>query len=140
MYVVVLDTGDEVMAELSAFAQRASLGTASLSAIGGLSSAMLAYFNVETKQYEDIPVDEQVEVLSLSGDLIGGTNPQLHVHAIVGREDGTTRGGHLRSGLVRPTLEATITEAPPHVVRRHDEDTGLALIDLDAWETGISSG
>jgi predicted DNA-binding protein with PD1-like motif len=141
IHVVVLDTGDQLIAELESFARSARIGTASISAIGGLSSASLAYFNVDTKQYEDIPVNEQVEVLTLSGDLIGGNEePQLHLHAVVGRRDGTTLGGHLKGGVVRPTLEVMVTVAPPHLVRRHDEQSGLALIDLDAWETGTSSG
>lgn len=140
-YVVVLDTGDHVLDELARFARSAGVGTASVTAIGGLSNATLAYFDVDTKQYQDIPVQEQVEVLTMSGVVAAGDSdePQMHLHAVLGRHDGTTRGGHLRSGLVRPTLEVMITESPPHVVRRYDEDSGLPLIDLTAWETGQSS-
>lgn len=140
-YVVVLDTGDSVLDELAGFARSAGIGTASVTAIGGLSGGTLAYFDIEKKQYQDIPVDEQVEVLSLTGVVAAGDTgePQMHLHAVLGRHDGTTRGGHLRSGLVRPTLEVMVTESPPHVVRRYDDNSGLALIDLDAWETGRSS-
>ncbi|MDR7304282.1 PPC domain-containing DNA-binding protein [Haloactinomyces albus] len=138
-YVVVLDAGDRVLDELTRFARSSGIGTASVTAIGGLSSATLAYFDVDTKQYQDIPVDEQVEVLTMTGVLVGDDEPQMHLHAVLGRHDGTTRGGHLRAGLVRPTLEVMITESPPHLVRRHDPDSGLPLIDLDAWETGRSS-
>lgn len=142
-YVVVLDGGDDVLDSLTDFTRAQHIGTASVSAVGALSTATLAYFDVETKQYRTIPVDEQVEVLTLTGVLVGtGTgveHPQLHLHAVLGRSDGTTRGGHLRSGSVRPTLECMITESPPHLVRKYDEDSGLALIDLDAWQTGRSS-
>jgi uncharacterized protein len=140
MYVVVLDEGDRVLDELAFFARKNRIGTASVTAIGGLSSATLAYFNVDNKEYEEIPVDEQVEVLTLAGDLIGDADhPQLHLHAVVGRRDGTTLGGHLRDARVRPTLEVMVTEAPPHLVRRIDTHSGLPLIDLDAWQTGTSS-
>jgi predicted DNA-binding protein with PD1-like motif len=35
----------------------------------------------------------------------------------------------LRSGRVRPTLEVILTESPVHLRRRHDEQSGLSLID-----------
>ncbi|MFC7343968.1 PPC domain-containing DNA-binding protein [Saccharopolyspora griseoalba] len=139
-YVAVLDSGDEVLDELSQFVRARGIGTGSVSAIGGLSRATLAYFDPETAEYQDIPVEEQVEVLSLTGVISSGRDePELHLHAVLGRRDGSTRGGHLKAGRVHPTLEVSITESPPHVVRRYDESTGLALIDLDAWETGRSS-
>lgn len=138
-YVVVLDAGDHVLDELTRFARSSGIGTASVTAIGGLSNATLAYFDVDTKQYQDIPVDEQVEVLTMTGVVVGNDEPQMHLHAVLGRHDGTTRGGHLRAGLVRPTLEVMVTESPPHLIRHYDQDSGLPLIDLDAWETGRSS-
>jgi uncharacterized protein len=68
-YAVVLDTGDEVIGELGKFVREQEVEAASLSAIGAFSSAVLGYFQWETKQYKKIPVGEQVEVLSLLGDV-----------------------------------------------------------------------
>lgn len=67
--------------------------------------------------------------------MIGGislkdADPQLHAHIVVGLSDGTTRGGHLIRGIVRPTLEVILTESPIHLHRRFDPNVGLALIDL----------
>lgn len=39
------------------------------------------------------------------------------------------RGAHF-SAIGCPTLEVILTEEPGHLVRRYDETTGLALIDL----------
>jgi uncharacterized protein len=47
---------------------------------------------------------------------------------VVGRSDGTTRGGHLKEGHVRPTLELVLTEYPRHLERKPDPASGLALI------------
>jgi predicted DNA-binding protein with PD1-like motif len=70
-------------------------------------------------------------VLSLIGDLaIAKQRPKLHAHVVLGRRDATTRGGHLLRGEVWPTLEVVVTEAPAHLQRRTDPETGLALIDL----------
>jgi predicted DNA-binding protein with PD1-like motif len=75
---------------------------------------------------------EQVEVLSLLGD-IGveeSGKPALHLHAVLGRRDGSTVGGHLLEAHVRPTLEVVVTESPAHLRRRKDPETGITLIRL----------
>jgi predicted DNA-binding protein with PD1-like motif len=131
-YAVILEIGDEAMACLNDFARSEGIDGAKLSAIGAFRRAMLLYFDWETKEYLEIPVEEQVEVASLSGD-IGideEGNPALHVHLVLGRSDGTALAGHLKSAEVRPTLEVIITETPGHVRRRHDSKTGLALIQV----------
>jgi hypothetical protein len=56
--------------------------------------------------------------------------PSLHMHAVLGLADGTTRGGHFLKGIVRPTLEVTIVETPVRLRRRQRPELGLALIDL----------
>jgi uncharacterized protein len=55
--------------------------------------------------------------------------PKVHAHVVVGKADGTAHGGHLIEGHVRPTLEVVLTEAPRHLEWRHDDVSGLALID-----------
>lgn len=131
-YAVVLETGDEVVAELRALAAENGLAAARVTAIGAFSSATLGYFDWERKEYLPIEVPEQVEVVSALGDIALGPHgePALHLHAVVGRPDGSVMGGHLLAGYVRPTLEALVVESPRHLQRRHDDETGLALIDL----------
>jgi predicted DNA-binding protein with PD1-like motif len=46
--------------------------------------------------------------------------------------DGTTRGGHLMAGTVRPTLEGVMSDTPAHLRRKKEPDLGIALIDVDA--------
>ena len=58
--------------------------------------------------------------------------PSLHVHVVLGLSDGTTRGGHLLEGLVRPTLEVTLVETLVHLRRKRRPELGIALIDLAA--------
>ncbi|MDQ3912423.1 MAG: DNA-binding protein [Actinomycetota bacterium] len=132
-FALVLDTGDEVVSELTNFAKDNGLDASSLTAIGAFSDARLGYFDMERKEYKEIPVEEQVEVLSLVGDIAPKDDgePQVHAHVVVGRFDGTTRGGHLLEAHVRPTLEVVVTESPEHLQRRTDEETGLALIAIE---------
>ena len=128
-WIVVLDTGDEVATCLLDFAREQRLGAARLNAIGAFRRALLGYFDWQRKDYQHVPVDQQVEVVSLIGDItIDNGAPKLHMHVVLGQPDGRALGGHLLEGHVRPTLEVMITETPAHLERRHDPISGLALI------------
>jgi hypothetical protein len=73
-------------------------------------------------------------VLSALGDvaLDDKGKPSLHMHVVLGLSDGSTRGGHLVTGSVQPTLEVTLIETPAHLRRKQRPELGIALIDLDA--------
>ncbi len=130
-YAVVLDTGDEVIGELGKFVREQEVEAASLTGIGAFSRAVLGYFQWETKQYKKILVGEQVEVLSLLGDVaVGDQGPTLHLHAVLGKADGSVVGGHLIEAHVRPTLEVILIQPPSYLRKRKDAETGLALIDI----------
>ncbi len=130
-FAVVLDTGDEAMACLSAFATEQRLSASQFTALGAFRNCVLGYFDWQMKDYRRIPIEEQVEVLALLGDIaLDDGAPKLHAHVVVGKADGTAHGGHLLEARVRPTLEVIITESPAHLQRRSDPETGLALIRL----------
>lgn len=130
VFSVVLDAGDEAFACISRFADDHAITAASITAIGAFQTATVGFFDVEAKTYLDIPVDEQSEVLSLIGDIAEGDDGRasLHLHAVLGLRDGSTRGGHLLRATVRPTLEVIVTEMPGHLRRRKVEALGIALL------------
>ena len=134
VWALVFDTGDEVVAGLTEFARLNGLGGSHFTAIGAFQDVTLGYFDWQRKAYRKIPVGEQVEVLSLVGDIAvddaEGGQPKVHAHVVVGKSDGTAHGGHLVEAHVRPTLEVTLAEAPRHLHRKYDPETGLALIRL----------
>lgn len=131
-FVVVLDRGEEILSSLKSFAKEKDLSSASFKAIGALSRVDLGWFNWETKKYETaVKLDEQVELLSLIGDIARkDSEPQIHAHLVVGRADGTAHGGHLLSATVRPTCELVLTESPRELEKVYDPESGLALIRL----------
>lgn len=130
-FAVILETGDEIVSSLDTFADENGLEAATFKAIGALSEATLAYFDWDRKEYLPIPVGEQVEVASLTGDIATGPDgkPAIHVHTVLGKRDGSAIAGHLKSGTVRPTLEIVLTETPGHLRKRFDPSIGIALID-----------
>ncbi len=70
-------------------------------------------------------------MLSMIGDVaLVEAEPKLHAHMVLGRSDGSTRGGHLIEAHVRPTLELILVESPVHLRKKHDTESRLMLIDL----------
>lgn len=132
-FAVILSTGEEVMGTLKQFVTQQKITAAQISAIGALSEVVLLYFDWDKKDYMKIPVREQVEVASLLGDVAEADGkPAIHLHIVVGKRDGQAMAGHLGEARVRPTLEVIITESPAHLRKRHDPESGLALIRTDA--------
>ena len=130
-FVLVLASGEEAFSAISDFAANNRLSGASLTALGAFERVSVGWFDIAAKAYRAIEIEEQCEGLSLLGDIALGDDgkPSLHMHAVLGLSDGTTRGGHFLKGIVRPTLEVTIVETPAHLRRRRRPELGIALID-----------
>lgn len=131
-FAVIFETGEEAAKGLLEFAREQRLAASHFTAIGGFRDVTLGYFDWQKKDYQPIAVNEQVEVLSLIGDvsLDPKGEPKVHAHVVVGRSDGTTRGGHLLEAHVRPTLEVILVESPQYLRRQYDPDSHLGLIRL----------
>jgi len=139
-YLLVLDRGVELMAEVKSFAESERLRAAEFTGIGAVSSAKLAAFDPDTREYVYVPDPGQSELASLNGriTLPGGADPanppaerQLHVHCVLSDESGATTAGHVFELVIRPTCEVFLTESAEHVARGEDPDSGLPVISLD---------
>ncbi len=132
-HALIFDTENEPMSLLQRFCEEHEVMAARFTAIGAFRSAVLGYFNWERKEYDRIPIDEQVEVLSLIGDVaLSDGKPKIHAHVVLGRHDGSTRGGHLLEAQVRPTLEVLLIESPAWLKRTMNAEARIPLIDIDA--------
>lgn len=132
--VAVFDAGDEAVEGLGKLAAEEGLSGASFTAVGAFERSTVGWYDLDRQDYRTIPVDEQAEVLSIIGDVARAEDgsPKVHAHAVLGLPDGSTRGGHLLHGLVRPTLEVVIRESPAELRKTYRPEFGLALIDLSA--------
>src|SRR5687768_10873059 len=133
-FALVFDTGEEVVAGLLQFAQAQKLTGAHLTAIGAFERVTLGFFDVAKKDYKKIAIQEQVELMSLVGNIAQNDkgDPKLHAHVVVGKSDGSAHGGHLLDAYVRPTLEVVVVEASQHLRRTMRGEFGLALLDLSS--------
>jgi uncharacterized protein len=112
-YWAIACSGSRELAEgLLRFAREQRLSAASFKAVGALSSVRLGWFSWEGKRYEpSVTLDEQVELLSLIGDVaLKDGEPVVHAHAVIGKKDGGAHGGHLLNARIRPTCEVVLTE------------------------------
>jgi uncharacterized protein len=132
-FALVFDKNDDVLPLLLQFAEENDISSARLSGIGAFQRVRLGYFDRDRREYQPIEINEQVELLSLIGNLARKDGKaKLHAHVIVGKRDGSAHGGHLLGGNVWPTMEIMVIETPAHLQRTMDETTGLALLDLAA--------
>jgi uncharacterized protein len=138
-FAVVFEPGEEVVSSLQRFAQEYNLSAARFTAIGALRKATLGYYMLDKRDYHRIAIDEQVEVLSMTGNIaLYHEQPRLHAHIVVGKRDGTAVGGHVLEAYVEPTLEVMLIEAPASLQREIDERTGLPLLRLE-WNERIGA-
>lgn len=132
IFVLILDNNEEAFGTIEGFCATEGISAATVTAIGAFADATVGWFDFQAKTYREIPVAEQCEVLSLLGDVAVGDDGKLslHLHAVLGLSDGSTKGGHFLKGTVHPTLEVVLRETPAHLRRRRRKDLGIALIDL----------
>jgi predicted DNA-binding protein with PD1-like motif len=129
-YAVIFYQGDEAFSGLLEFAEKYHVTSAHFTAIGALNGATVGWFDPQRKMYKKIPIEGQVEVISMIGDIaLYQGKPVVHTHMVVGTSDGTTRGGHVLDAYVSPTLEVMVTVDPATMQKRFDPETDLTLID-----------
>lgn len=131
-YVLRFDTGEAFPEDLLEFLTAEKVRGGSFTGIGAVQRVVIAFFDTDSKEYREIELDEQLEVLALVGNVAEYEGkPLVHAHITLGRRDGTALGGHLRRGIVRPTLELTLrTGSPMH--RRLNPEFGLPSLDFEA--------
>jgi predicted DNA-binding protein with PD1-like motif len=130
-YLLIFEEGEEFIFTLEKFAEENKITAAYFEGIGAFKNVVVSYFDWERKEYLEIPFNEQVEILSLNGDIACTKDkPKVHAHVVCGRRDGSAVGGHLFKGNIRPTLELILSESDRVLKRIKDPKTGVYLINL----------
>jgi predicted DNA-binding protein with PD1-like motif len=130
-YAVILESGEEAMEQLLAFAKSLNLSASQFSAIGAFSDTTVGFFDFSIKDYKKNRFNQQMEVVSLVGDVTMYKNEyKVHGHVVLANEKGNAFGGHLVKGIVHPTLEIILNESPLYLKREMDEKSGIPLIKI----------
>jgi predicted DNA-binding protein with PD1-like motif len=132
-FVLVFNRGDEIIATVRSFAEENGIRGGSFTAIGAVERAVIAWWSWTHREYERREVEEQLEVLSLTGNIsVENGRVKVHAHVSLGRRDGIAVGGHLFEATVRPTLEMQLVDFGRPFNRMRDEKAKLSLIALDS--------
>src|SRR5512135_2554020 len=96
-FALVFKTGEDPVAGILDFARGHQLTASRFTAVGAFERAVLGFYDLDRKDYRRIPVEEQAEVVSLTGTIARGDDsgaPVLHAHCVLGRSDGSAVAGH----------------------------------------------
>jgi predicted DNA-binding protein with PD1-like motif len=112
-FILNFESGDEVISGIEKFARESGLQNAQLTAIGGFSSATLGSFMWDSKDYKRIPVNEQVEVMTMTGNVVSDSDGlKVNAHAVLSKADGSAQGGQVLEAFVNPRMEVILGESP----------------------------
>jgi len=128
-FVGRLDTGSDLVSGIERFCAEQSVLAAQVTVIGAVRSARYAYYEQTDHRYRELESPTHHEIVGFVGNVSMRENrPFLHAHATFADASGATVGGHLLPGCEVFAAEIMMRElGDVSLVRRHDEETGLAL-------------
>lgn len=129
--LIRLSRGEEVTTALEGFLADKKIHGGTITGLGGIKDAVLGYYDLPTKTYQRKTISGNLELIHYGGNitLVEG-KPFIHAHAVVSGPDFKPYSGHFFEAEVILTGEFVIEPAGWRVERRHDDITGLKLIDL----------
>lgn len=130
-YVVRIQRGEEILEQLTKLCADENIRLASIEGIGACDEIVFGLYDVETKQYHQTELKEEMEITSLNGsvsELNGEAN--LHLHVNVSCADGISRGGHLNRSVISGTCEIFIRCIDGKVGRAYEDVTGLNIFEF----------
>lgn len=130
-----LEQGTDLYNGITRVVQEHHITMGRVTGMGAVQRAKLAYYNQKAMTYQDIELNEALEIVSLYGNVsLKDGKPFAHIHVVLSDEKGNGRGGHLLPGGT-PVFACELTveefDGPP-LVRGSDAQTGLALWPKDA--------
>ena len=131
-WVIRLESGESVIEKIVEFCEKEGIAAGSLSGIGAVTSARLGYYNQATGKYTERDFQQELEVISLTGNISRKSDGSLfpHIHCVLSDTDMSVFGGHLFQGFVGPTLEIYLFTVPGEIRRAARPGHSLELLDL----------
>lgn len=109
VFEAYFSAGDELVSGLTDLALANGIESGYLTGLGGLSGALLAWGDPTVGGFRKIPIDEKCELISLTGHIqLRDGKPVVHMHAVVGFGDGSTKAGHVFEARVAPLAEISV--------------------------------
>ena len=126
---LILEKGEAIHESLKQVTRELGLPGAFITGIGAVKNVTIGYFDIKSNKYKEIALKGSFELLSLNGDISWeGDEPVIHLHAVLGLEDGSFKGGHLMRATIGVTGEIFINKTDVRLEREKVEEFGLSLI------------
>lgn len=131
-YLIRLERNENLIEEISKFCEKEEINAAFFTAIGALSSSTISFYNFQSKEYLDKNIDEDLEIVSLTGNIsIVENKPFVHFHGVFSNKNFECFGGHIKKGIVGATCEIHLTKLNMKIERKMDDSIGLKLLDCN---------
>lgn len=130
-YTLKLETGEEIIATLTAFAAEHGVRAGMISGLGAVGDPELGFFVRSTREYVTRTFAGEWEIGVLTGNFseLDG-RPFPHCHVVIGGQDFTAFTGHLFSGTVTVTCEVQVLTDPGVMRRVRRPELGFSPLDL----------
>lgn len=126
-----INKGEKIVESIIKFCKNNSIEGAWITGIGALNSAKLAFYDLKNKNFIKKNINSPLEICSLSGNIgIEDKKQVAHIHVVLSNEEMTTFGGHLEEATVAATCELKVEIFDHPIIREHDADIGLNLIQM----------
>jgi len=129
-----LKEDSDLLEALLSYAKNNNCKSCWIFGIGALKKANLAWYNQEKMEYEEKLFDENLEIVSLSGNISSIDNPDLeeklfpHFHLSLSDGDGNVYGGHVLPGCKIFVCEICCIQSDEiDKIRKYDKKRGLWL-------------
>ncbi|MCA9355310.1 DNA-binding protein [Candidatus Kaiserbacteria bacterium] len=122
--------GEEIMSGLKTYFTDNKIHAAHITGLGAADKVDLAYYNLDSKEYERHKIDEAVEIIGINGNagIKEDGEVVVHIHGTFGRKDLSVFGGHVFSMRVSGAGEIHLRVFAGVINRAYDEETGLTLM------------
>lgn len=128
-YIVRLNVGEEIVESVKKFAQEQNIKFGTVTGIGAVNKAKIGLFNTETKEYQSTILEEDMEIISLAGNITEmNGEPYIHLHIALANSAHNVKAGHLNMAVISATGEIIIEAIDGYVDREFDDDIGLNLL------------
>lgn len=126
---LILEKGEPIHESLKKVAKELDIPGAFITGIGVITDVTIGFFDRTSKSYEKMKLEGAVELLSLNGDITWERGePMIHLHAVLGMQDGSVLGGHLLNASIGVTGELFIHKIAKRLEREMVEEFGLSLV------------
>ena len=128
--ILRLQKGDELVSSLLCLIEKEMVKSGRVSGIGATDDVTIGVFNPKSKVYTKVKVTEDMEILSISGNLTRKDGaPYVHVHGSFASLE-KVYGGHVNECVISATAELIIDLYDVEVERKFDKESGLNLLKL----------